>query len=276
MASDYTPGPESAEVVALAGDWHGNTDWAQNALGALARLGVTRVYHLGDFGVWPGPAGERYLDRIHLTCRRYGMDIWVTPGNHEDWDQIHDLWRQGQSRIRPTIRVLQRGFRWQHGGRDFVSLGGAPSIDFEHRTEGSSWWRAEMISEREAREVAADGPADVMLAHDAPDGGTVAVETIIHTPPDRSPWSAAGLRYAAEGRELMNLAFAGVRPKVFAHGHYHATDDGTRGSTRFLSLGCDGQQGNLALLRLADLAVSWDGTWPSDNPTPPGKTGGAR
>lgn len=254
---------DTHQIVALAGDWHGNTDWAQNTLAAVARLRITRVYHLGDFGIWPGPAGERYLDRIHLACRRYGLDIWVTPGNHEDWDQIDALGREGMSRIRPTIRVLQRGFRWDDGGLSFVSLGGAPSIDFEHRTEGASWWRAEMISEREAREVATEGPADVMLAHDAPDNGTDAVERIIRTPADQSPWSAAGLRYAAEGRKLMNIAFAGVRPKLFAHGHYHAVDDTDRGATRFLSLGCDGQQGNLALLRLSDLAVSWDGTWPT-------------
>lgn len=248
---------DSDGIVALAGDWHGNLSCARESIRVLAGLGVKRIYHLGDFGVWPGPNGAYFLDRLDMVLKHFGMEIWVTPGNHEDYDQIAAL---TSPQIRSNITILPRGHRWTHGGRTFISLGGAPSIDFEHRTEGVSWWRAEMITLDEAETVAESGHAEVMLTHDAPDGGTESVQRIIDTPPDRNPWSAAGLAYAAEGRELMNIAVQGVEPVIFAHGHYHVFDDTfDRPGTRFLSLSAEGAQGSLALLRLRDLAVSWDG-----------------
>lgn len=246
-------------IVALAGDWHGNTRWAQEAIRNLAQFGIKRIYHLGDFGIWPGDQGRRYLDHVNATAKHFGVDIWVTPGNHEDYDQI-DRATPLLQWVASNIALIPRGSRWQDAGRTFVSLGGAPSIDFEARTEGVSWWRGEMITLAEAEAVAADGHADVMLAHDAPDNGTAAVQAIINTPPERNPWSTAGLSYAAEGRSLMTLAVEGVKPKLFAHGHFHAPDDtGPTGGTRYLSLGCDGQPMNVCLLRLDDLAVSWNG-----------------
>lgn len=36
--------------VGLAGDWHGDTEWALDALTRFAEVGVTTVHHVGDFG----------------------------------------------------------------------------------------------------------------------------------------------------------------------------------------------------------------------------------
>lgn len=263
-------------VVGLAGDWHGNLAWAREAIRSLAGAGIKRIYHLGDFGVWPGAQGQKYLNHVNATAKHYDIEIWVTPGNHEDYDQIAGVPAErddGLQWIRSNIALIPRGHRWVDHERSFVSLGGAPSIDFEARTVGVSWWPAERIEYGEVMCVIADGYADVMLAHDAPDGGTAAVQSIIDTPADKSPWSAKGLAYATEGRQLMNEAVAGVEPILFAHGHYHAPDDtGPQEPTRYLSLGCDNQPQNVCLLRLDDLAVSWDGhQWsPTDaTPTPP-------
>jgi hypothetical protein len=249
-------------MAGLAGDWHGNLAWAREAIRGLASFKVERIYHLGDFGIWPGSKGAHYLDHVNTVAKHYDAPIWVTPGNHEDYDQINaaPVGADGLQWVRSHIALIPRGHRWEHGGQTFVSLGGAPSIDFEMRTPGASWWDAERITYSEACAVAEAGYADVMLAHDAPDGGTAAVDRIIATPVDQSPWSEKGLNYAREGRVLMNAAVAGVRPKLFAHGHYHAPDDtGPQEPTRYLSLGCDGQAKNIGLLRLSDLAVSWDG-----------------
>jgi hypothetical protein len=64
---------------------------------------------------------------------------------------------------------LPRGARFTVVGRSFVSLGGAPSIDFETRVPGGDWWPTEMITYEDVAHVVAGGTADVMLTHDAPD-----------------------------------------------------------------------------------------------------------
>lgn len=256
-------------VVGLAGDWHGNLDVARWSLRWLRDQGVSRVYHLGDFGIWPGRNGEYYLEQITRAAKALSIELWVTPGNHEDYDQIAGITasEDGLQWFTSHVALIPRNHRWDHEGRSFVSLGGAPSIDFEQRREGISWWRKEMLTEAEAFRCAEDGYADVMLAHDAPDNGTNAVQDILDNP---GGWSPKGLAYAAEGRKLMNIAVEGVRPRVFAHGHYHVADDTQRAETRFLALAGDGMPGNIALLRLDDLAVSWDGsTWTTD---PSGRT----
>ena len=71
--------------VALAGDWHGNLPWATQTLETLAGSGVDLVLHLGDLGVWPGDSGARYLGAVEKACVENGIDVWLTPGNHEDW-----------------------------------------------------------------------------------------------------------------------------------------------------------------------------------------------
>ena len=145
----FTEPQSPPPLVALAGDWHGNVTWAARTLHACARIGVRRLYHLGDFGVWPGGSGILYLDALEEVCAEHDIEIWVTPGNHEDYDQIAAIppGRDGLQWIRPHVGLIPRGHRWSEGGRSFVSLGGAPSIDYESRDEGSSWWPAEMITE---------------------------------------------------------------------------------------------------------------------------------
>lgn len=249
--------------VGLAGDWHGNGRWAVSVLEWYASCGITEVYQVGDFGIWPGNSGRSYLEMVVGACRRGAMRLWIVPGNHEDWDQIEDvagekqILASGSSRAGEfEVALLPRGYTWEVEGRSFVAFGGAPSIDFEHRTEGKSWWPAEMPTMEHAKRL--EGVvADVMLCHDAPDGGTKRVQEIINTPPHLSMWSEAGLRYAREGRMVMNAAYALVDPKLYVHGHFHAADYRSDEETgkQWLSLGMDGEQSNAVVLDTDTLSV---------------------
>ncbi len=235
-------------TVAIAGDWHANTSWATRCLRHLHSLGVREVFQLGDFGIWPGQKGADYLDALQEVLDELGLRVVVTPGNHEDYHQIAQLSLENQDDqeahagfealgavmwARGRIALLPRGHRFTRSGWSFVSLGGAPSVDFEHRITGQSWWIEEMITDDDVATVVAGGPADVMLTHDAPEPwyGTDMVAKIIKTPLGRS---AEVLAYAAEGRRRLDAAFQAVRPRVLVHGHYHVKD-----STRVQIEGCD-------------------------------------
>jgi len=54
--------------IGVAGDWHGNTPWAVQAVREISALlpaeGPRMIVHLGDFGIWPGAAGRQYLSQL--------------------------------------------------------------------------------------------------------------------------------------------------------------------------------------------------------------------
>lgn len=248
--------------IGVAGDWHGNTWWARSCLSALAKRGVTEVYHLGDFGIWPDLSGLTYRLDVEDALASHGMTMFVTPGNHEDYSQIegwpaedrgHDI--GAVQWVTEHLALLPRGHRWIRHGWSFVSLGGAPSVDRWMRAEGQSWWAAEAITDDDVARTIAGGPADIMLAHDAPDAdlGTDGVAQVLEGNP--MGWPDESLEYAAEGRQRMTAAFLGVKPRLFVHGHYHLRDEAIvhrfEHPTRVVALDCDGSsRGNLAVLSL--------------------------
>lgn len=254
--------------IALAGDWHGDLWWQKTALHTLGRLGVKVILHAGDYGVgWPGKWPD-FVNSAESVLRQYDMTLYVTPGNHENWGWINtrEYDDVGFYRMTNHAILLRRNtiFDIPYGdgeARLVHSLGGAPSIDYQHRTQGISWWEDEMLTYGDvmrARQIGESHNVDIMVTHDAPDGGTQAVQDIIDTPRHRSIWSSKGLAYAAEGRALMNHAVSGVNPKVFVHGHFHAADmSQDEGGTLWVSLGCNRQDNNLALLDLATLETEF-------------------
>jgi Icc-related predicted phosphoesterase len=238
--------PGGAVTVGVAGDWHGNKKWAVHAVEELRRAGAAEIWHLGDFGLWPG--GYLYLDAVEAACAEHGMQILVTPGNHEDYSKIAAF--PELTRVREHITFLPRGHRFTVSGWRVLSFGGAASIDFEIRVENATWWRAEMPAEEEIDAAIAAGPCDILLVHESPNApyATAPVRNIIESNPG---WTDRALAYAAVGRERISRLHAGVTPRLTLHGHYHVPGALThRDGTQVASLACDGVQFNFGLLRL--------------------------
>src|SRR5580693_4871136 len=90
--------------ILVAGDWHGNEDWAVSVLrgvpGMLAGEPRRLILQLGDFGVWPDRAGQHYLARVAALLAEVDAELWFIDGNHEDF---------------PQLARLARGARTPHG-----------------------------------------------------------------------------------------------------------------------------------------------------------------
>ena len=125
--------------------------------------------------------------------------------------------------------MVPRGHRWELGGRTFLALGGAPSINRHRLTEGVDWWPSEVLLDEHVDAAVAAGPADVMLTHDSPGSPwcTPQVEAILRRNVRENPWAwpPEALAYAAEGLELTTRAVLGVRPRFLAHGHFHVAGE---------------------------------------------------
>lgn len=249
------------DEVALAGDWHGNTPWALKKLKDLHANAIRTVLHVGDFGLWPSQSGSAYLRAVTEACKQYDMTIYVTDGNHEDHDRLAAIEPvDGKRWVSDHVAFYERGHRWRWQDHTFVSFGGAASIDYEHRTEGVSWWPGEVPTDAEVARAIAGGPADVLLTHDAPSPGTPTIEQIIRTNP--LGLSREARTYAQAGRSKVTRVFRGLQPRLNVHGHMHYDEritrhlDGFDHPTETISLSCDGDTGNIAILRIWDLKVT--------------------
>jgi hypothetical protein len=240
--------------VLVAGDWHGNGDWAVNVIQRVPQL-LSReqrrlILHLGDFGIWPGAEGTRYLGAVAAVLRLVNAELWFVDGNHEDFGQLAHMdgrsMPDGRVAVRPNIYHLPRGYRWRWHGRRWLACGGGVSLDRAARVEGRDWWPQEEITSGQEAAVIAGGRAEVMVCHDCPSG----VAHKFARPP--SWWAQADLaRNDAHRERLQHIADA-VRPTHLMHGHLHRayqrTCDFGYGPVQVTGLAADGVLRNFAVL----------------------------
>lgn len=248
--------------VVVAGDWHGNVGWIGKAIPAIAREAscVRTILHAGDFGIWAGLQGRKYLDAVDFWCDRAGISrVLVTPGNHEDWHWLDTEFKKQTGEpvaLSSVVEVLPRGYRFEIGKRSFASFGGAASVDFEMRTSGIDWFRNELPTGQDVAQAIDRGPADILVTHETIDGGTAASEYILRSNPMR--WGPEAVAYSRQSRALVTQVWDGLAPKLLFHGHMHVADEITlQSGQQVISLGCDGQARNLALLELSTLSWRW-------------------
>lgn len=216
--------------VFFAGDWHGDASWGRKAIIHAANSGVSLILHVGDFGVWGDGGAKKYIRSLEACASANNVDIWVTGGNHENWDYIYAKWDNPKRcdedgsplpfQLSNHIWFFPRPYRFNLGGKRFLSMGGGASVDFPWRTEGRSWWPREAITDEEVA-AASVSEADVLIVHESPDieYATHPVQKILATNPIGFPQEA--LTYSAASRRQVSRVVDAVRPELLIHGHMH-------------------------------------------------------
>ena len=251
--------------VAVAGDWHSNRHGVRVALGRLHDRApdVRTVLQLGDFNLGSGRPWADYCKSLDQAMTQFGIErILITPGNHDDWGQLSKRFAShpGQPYIPPrlrTIALLPRGFRFSIEQRSFVSFGGAASPDQERRIQGKDWWPEEEPTLAETEATILGGTADVMLSHEAVNGGTLRVDAAL-TRPNPSLFSQHGLQASRRSRAHVTQVWNRIKPMVLLHGHMHLQAEGQHpGGRRVYSLAANNTAGNIGVLDLRDLSWEW-------------------
>jgi hypothetical protein len=223
-------------IMAL-GDSHGNLSFMRRAIELAVQHECDVVHVVGDFGFWTHvPAGVTFLNELDLLAQAASTSLMkpftvtFTDGNHESFDHLYaipvddDGWR----RVRANIWHAPRGHIWRWGEVNFMSMGGAHSIDgpggiwapargpvfsrsiMDDDVDLGNWWPQETITDNEVQTAIqnmTDWPSiDVLFAHDAP--------TSISLPHSGYP---AGDKNRARLQEVYEVA----RPQLLVHGHYH-------------------------------------------------------
>ncbi|WP_157157596.1 metallophosphoesterase [Diaminobutyricimonas sp. LJ205] len=222
--------------IGFVGDTHGNLGHLLAASRLFKSHGIAVVTVLGDFGfVWPGVDWGRDLDKLERRLADQQQTLFFVDGNH-DWHPRLREFDQGEDGIRwvrSNVGYVPRGYRVRlASGSTLAALGGANSIDREHRVSpaaagrhanAASWWPEESITDVDLDVLGTDS-ADVLIAHDAPLHVPALDAMLART--DRY-WSPEGRAYAAAGRRKFHEGFLRVRPRVSLSGHYHYPVDET-------------------------------------------------
>lgn len=234
--------------ILMLGDTHANTRWTVNAIESAHKLGAERVFVVGDFGYWPDPymGHPDFLKDVSEAAMVEGVHVDWVDGNHEDFKNLylnHLKDHDAPVQILPGVNWYPRGVRWEWGGVTFMAMGGAASIDRQHRTPGISWFPDEIIDDGD---VAKAAPADIMITHDSP----------------INPLETTGRRFVIDEqseycRQQMRRIVTVSKPELLLHGHYHMSTDlqflrGDGEYTRCIGLGCDGNSESMRLLTVED------------------------
>ena len=258
-------------IVGLIGDVEGDREWAVGRLRALGERGDVQVAcQLGDLRFGMGADHESYLRAIEAVCAEFELRLLCINGNHEKWARLDQLWAEPRwhdehGSLRPIqvsdhVWLLPRGHRWEMGGRTFVALGGAPSVNRLQLTEGTTWWPTEVIREEHVEATIAGGHAEIMLTHDSPRAPYCTepvADVMLNNPND---WPDSILAYAEDGIDKVTRAVIGVTPLLLAHGNFHVAGQtvvrlpGSLHDTTVWSLAANGDPHNVRLLDLDTLA----------------------
>ncbi|MDG3016454.1 metallophosphoesterase [Speluncibacter jeojiensis] len=241
--------------VAIAGDWHANTEYGLDAIAHAARRSADVVVHLGDFGYH---FMDSYLDALDAALSAHDMVLGFVEGNHEDFDWLlaQPIADDGLRYLRPRVVHLPRGLRWTWGDVECLALGGAYSIDRFLRVPGTSWWPQEVIGPGDVELVVGAGRADVMFCHDCPAG--VDVPGMAR---DRFGFPEDELAASEANRDRLRFIVDNVQPHRLWHGHFHhrhrAILEGSDYRTVIDGLGRDKEpiDNNMVVVKLSELGA---------------------
>jgi hypothetical protein len=213
----------------LVGDLHANTGAAFEILDHAAEIGADLVLQVGDYGWWPrADWGQKFIRKVDRRLALRGLDLWWVDGNHEDFDRLDaiPIDADGRRQLSDHVWHLPRGFRWQWTNSTWVAVGGASSVDKQDRVEGKDWFAAEELTNEQADLIVADGPADIVVAHDAPVGIPFLRKELRQALPawhrdDKVSWSIGALMRSDEHQRRVRRVVDGVEAKRVFHGHYH-------------------------------------------------------
>jgi len=197
-------------TVRLIGDLHGEWDYYKDHL----LEGASHSIQVGDFGMGFNPARDALIKKWQTS----NLNHKFIRGNHD-----HNL------SCATSKNFIEDGYYDKKHGAMFI--GGAWSIDYFLRKEGSSWWNDEENSQEAFNKFEAtylEVLPRVMITHDAPHG--VPEKLGLLNPQFGGPITTR------TGYRLARM-FLKHKPQLWVFGHWHKSADQIVDETRFVCLG---------------------------------------
>ena len=220
--------------ILLAGDTHGNMYHMQNVMAHACRVEADMVFQLGDFGYGWHFANRRdaFCQGVSKLVQQTGniatgnreIDVYWLDGNHENHTSLRIVCKEmedeedGTYMLEPGVFYVPRGTLLEWDGIRFLVVGGATSVDRDHRKPGASWWPEERLTDEEV-EFACAADADVLLSHDFPWECNIVDRHL-------SPyWGERAQRDTMASRQQISRIVRETGVRRVYHGHLHVRYD---------------------------------------------------
>ena len=206
----------------VAGDWHGSFAQAEKVIRLCHELELDTIFHVGDFGIWSND--KPYLNRMEFLLNQWNIEMYFIDGNHENFNMLYEkkILEDNTRYIRDHITYIPRGYRWDWHEVSFLALGGAVSIDKNHRIEGRSWWPEEALTDEDILTAQSGGPVDVMFTHDSPASAPNSIcDDWQGQVKAMKYFGKENLAACTDHRRRLQEVTDVTTPRLLFHGHYH-------------------------------------------------------
>jgi hypothetical protein len=223
------PDLDPARVV-VAGDWHRSSNTPFQVVNEASRdPRIGAIVHVGDFAYQLDHKGVAWLTELHQALDAANLRLIWVDGNHDD-HAVLDKWTAAGNVSSdgfvfhpksPTIGYAPRSHRWTWNGHTWCALGGANSVDRQIRLTMKWFWSlGERFTDAEVAQVIAAGPADVLVAHQVPDGVPLHLMSRIRAMTNFG-WSGEDLDKSEQDRATLGRVVDALEPELVFGGHYH-------------------------------------------------------
>ena len=189
--------------ILVAGDPHGDLKRFYEIFTVAIINSCDSIHVVGDFGYFPNLIEcKDFLKGVSEYSLSVGIPVSFTDGNHENHEILNSFSKSGDIFVLPNIEWKYRGKYWNN----FLSIGGAYSIDSYRRILGRDYFREETISYSDI--LKCDKTAEIVFSHDCP---FPLIEDLVEE--------------TLKNISALNSICETVCPKLLIHGHYHLFHD---------------------------------------------------
>ncbi|MET1153248.1 metallophosphoesterase, partial [Arthrobacter sp.] len=130
---------EGRSPFVVAGDLHGDLQWARHLIRSAQTAGAKTILQVGDLGVlWPGAGKGRFDTKLDRYLASFDVDLVFIDGNHDNHTELRalEIGTEGLATVLPRIKYLPRAGHTVVQGLSIGGMGGAFSLDHAFRKAG--------------------------------------------------------------------------------------------------------------------------------------------
>jgi predicted phosphodiesterase len=218
----------------ILGDIHGNFNQIVNFCRRNESKQPINLIQLGDFGAGFSPDFLDDMEYLNEHLFEYNVTLYVIRGNHDNPKFFNGKYNWSNLKLLKDYTVLDLE------GKKILLIGGATSIDRNHRTENISWWSDE-IFRLDIKKIKKLKDIDIVVTHTTPNfANPISLNSLVLLFAQDDSNLISDLTFErSELKRLYDILSENNEIKHWFYGHFHNTNTEEYNNTTFNLLGID-------------------------------------